>query len=1145
MSEAVNSFNNGLVMDFNPITTPNTVLTNCLNGTLITYNGNEYILQNDMGNGRVETAYLPQGYIPIGTTELGGIIYIVSYNPIINKSQIGCFPSPERNITTDEVSKNTIEVKDSNFKDGDNIVNTVVRLDLSANTKFNPGDKFLIYSDAISVESEEFGTKLSGFGNTNHNIEEDPKYVTIHVVSIGDNGEITYLDDSLKWFGNNYYIQERNDLLETVENEQKVTISKIDSYRNLLQSPYNIFNSKLSGKLALILELELIDTFTATYDVTEVPKETESTETTEETTNYKVSYNVTWTSRHNNINISYVQYTLNESETKTVNIENPIGSPTSENGASCNISINGSYSTSDKLNYTLSPCMPFGIIDFMKVSGTINFSEVGSGIVDLSQWRYYVEDTKMYLQWEMQVNPKPHWKVYEMSYIFIPYNKIDANFSNSTYSDLISKEYYTFNITRDNSYSGNYQKWIEFEEGKFEKGSLYLVGIFVKWGQSKNSLQYTPQWGWLYTNGQFNSIYYDSPNITNFNEIYLNSVLDIDLDLVSSKGLMTNTREIIGNIEGELTTGMEVIGVASQEVEYSPNVYVTYNGYKSSLFKVNNNISVTHQIADGENYFGNIKLINYKLEGDDDSSALLDSIKQRYEESYGHGIIHGNTSSSDTIEDRRSWETVNQDNINLDHENYYDYFRISNVNNQNTLTFNIEGGIFSRINADLQEAMISPKQIIRPLIKTTGDLANFNLMKPSSSEKFGIEMVRDRYAIGISQRNLGGNDPMAFAFSTIVRDTVRDADIVENFYVTSKDIWNPGDEPNYDKYWDIDPYNEVLNEWMKASGSPIVIVNYNYKKNGDSRFNDFSETQGIQYGPDTNNVYSGINFIGIWVKTDNYRYIPLNSIIFEGIDNNNKSWFGEAARQIVAALVQIYYVDEDPNTTINEIVVKNINRHKKYSEKWILNDTCHCTISNEDFYINNTKLVDLATYTQSLGVSNNNLQYSEESSTSKKISKTIEWKFNLDSSNLYEILKSRKTVNIQCVIDDSSQEGSIIDTKLYNSNYLYCFGDGTDGQQKQLYKVNSSLAKVITGEYILEDKGSKIIISSEHPSRPITKNIVSTALSQLMIKDGNICFSESGLLAPFTPVYYRQEYSTANKSRIAVKKGNSTLPLLS
>jgi hypothetical protein len=38
-----------------------------------------------MGNGRVETAKLPSGYIPLGTTELGGIIYIVSYNPLNNK----------------------------------------------------------------------------------------------------------------------------------------------------------------------------------------------------------------------------------------------------------------------------------------------------------------------------------------------------------------------------------------------------------------------------------------------------------------------------------------------------------------------------------------------------------------------------------------------------------------------------------------------------------------------------------------------------------------------------------------------------------------------------------------------------------------------------------------------------------------------------------------------------------------------------------------------------------------------------------------------------------------------------------------------------------------------------------------------------
>ena len=31
-------------MDFNPLTTPNNVVTNCLNGTLLTFNGNEYVL---------------------------------------------------------------------------------------------------------------------------------------------------------------------------------------------------------------------------------------------------------------------------------------------------------------------------------------------------------------------------------------------------------------------------------------------------------------------------------------------------------------------------------------------------------------------------------------------------------------------------------------------------------------------------------------------------------------------------------------------------------------------------------------------------------------------------------------------------------------------------------------------------------------------------------------------------------------------------------------------------------------------------------------------------------------------------------------------------------------------------------------------
>ena len=121
VATAKNTFGDGLLMDFAPDNTQATFLTNALNATFLTMNGNEYALQNDMGNGRVETAYLPEGYVPVGTCEFGGIVYIASYNPITNKSEIGCFPSPERNISSEETGDSVKTISNSNFKDNDTI----------------------------------------------------------------------------------------------------------------------------------------------------------------------------------------------------------------------------------------------------------------------------------------------------------------------------------------------------------------------------------------------------------------------------------------------------------------------------------------------------------------------------------------------------------------------------------------------------------------------------------------------------------------------------------------------------------------------------------------------------------------------------------------------------------------------------------------------------------------------------------------------------------------------------------------------------------------------------------------------------------------------------------------------------------------
>ena len=272
------TFSGGLVMDLAPDTTPNTVLTSALNATLVTFNGNEMQLQNDMGNGRVETARLPEGYIPVGTCEFGDIIYIVSYNPLTNKSQIGCFPSPERNISSEEVGSAGQTLSSSDFQElelnelgepkldssnkpiptGKLKTNSVKKI--IYNNKLNPGDKFIIYDKNAVIYSEPH---ISDMGNISHVYGSFPKWLKIHVVAIEDSGKINYLDSTLRWYDNYFIAQSK----KTQDNPSGKDIPDIDSYRNLLSSGYSVFQSKISGKLALLIELEKITGFSCTHTI--------------------------------------------------------------------------------------------------------------------------------------------------------------------------------------------------------------------------------------------------------------------------------------------------------------------------------------------------------------------------------------------------------------------------------------------------------------------------------------------------------------------------------------------------------------------------------------------------------------------------------------------------------------------------------------------------------------------------------------------------------------------------------------------------------------------------------------------------------------------------------------------------------------
>lgn len=365
---AKNTFGDGLVMDFAPDNTQATCLTHALNATLLTMNGNELSLQNDMGNGRVETAYLPEGYIPVGTCEFGDIIYIVSYNPITNKSQIGCFPSPERNISSEELSGvkthfNLDEfTKSTDFGFRETISNSIKKV--IYDNSLNPGDKFIVHSGDIHDNM----SRISDYGNESHIVGAFPKQFKINVVAIEDSGKINCLNNDLKWY-DNFYINQ-----ESTNNSNK---PDIDSYRNLLSSGYSVFQSKVSGKLAILIELERIQTFNSTYEVLKSEKTAEGKEITQtvsdstnqetNTVNYQpydiyinfnwktnnldvnpksiVIYDFKWTSNSGNDSKAGQYYVTGDKEAKVAPL--PEISKTDETKKYIELEIKGQASTND------------------------------------------------------------------------------------------------------------------------------------------------------------------------------------------------------------------------------------------------------------------------------------------------------------------------------------------------------------------------------------------------------------------------------------------------------------------------------------------------------------------------------------------------------------------------------------------------------------------------------------------------------------------------------------------------------------------------------------------------------------------------------------------------------------------------------
>lgn len=263
---ASNGFAQGLMMDYHVSGTPNNALSNALNATYVTYNGNHAILQNDLGNGRVETASLPEGFVPLGTTSFGGIIYIVSYNPLEDVCQIGSFPSPERNFNQNEDHTGTFNIKLDQLliKDTKSYQYIIPLVDNNGEEiQLTSGDKF-----ALNIKDlEKYFNYLHGMRMDYEESKQDPCVKLC--LAIRRDGQLRELQSTMYY--NNYktindstHVYNYLTLSSDVDQGQ---IKCIDDYRNLIESPFNIVNCNISGTLCLLVKIITLDTFNETHKI--------------------------------------------------------------------------------------------------------------------------------------------------------------------------------------------------------------------------------------------------------------------------------------------------------------------------------------------------------------------------------------------------------------------------------------------------------------------------------------------------------------------------------------------------------------------------------------------------------------------------------------------------------------------------------------------------------------------------------------------------------------------------------------------------------------------------------------------------------------------------------------------------------------
>lgn len=682
--ESTNTFSEGLVMDLNPLTTPNNVLTNALNATLITYNGNEFVLQNDLGNGRVETAKLPTGFVPLGVKEYGGIIYVASYNPITNEGQLGSFPSPERNLSQNEISDKRTVVTKGQFTDSSGQIDKYyIRYDLMPdNMTLNPGDKFGIYIGG------------SPYNIISYKDEDRPRLVTFHPAILDDLGNISYIDDECKVEG----ILSRG----IVFGEAPSIGGNVDDqevFDSLL-----VYKGKKSGKLLLIVELETLEDFVVSRGIISYKDPTKSGDPIISTGSSDTGYS---DDRKENEDTKNVGFAVKFYCSGWPKVDNDYihfkGVKFIGNGEESEFEITspdlqsmtfafGGFKKGEQdnlLKYKIIPYTELGPNISLARTGIINFNLLGTGNIILNEWRYYVEGNKLRLNYGFDVNLLEGESVkevtmefydvfyglnyYEKGHIFNCKSTINGNFNGSyteyfdmpydlKYTDKYDEEESNLDYIYNNILGDNFK----LKNNQLLRNNFYLVRITLKTVgliNKENKEQSTEKYFYrfLYTNGIFNKQYIEG-EITNFSTILVDPYkVKLKTSLSESTDFSNNT-----DFKVEYYNSPTANGYTTGVQAVAPDDVTSLEEYKSSPLKANlfqdwgtsgtskmtitadvKNIDSSKPLEDDNYYqFGEYAPGFFKL---NDGALTIDNCKVVYDNSKFELQTYGGSASDEEI----------------------------------------------------------------------------------------------------------------------------------------------------------------------------------------------------------------------------------------------------------------------------------------------------------------------------------------------------------------------------------------------------------------------------------------------------------------------------------------------------------------